>query len=147
MPKQTEPIEPADATTPLPTPTPTPPPTPAPVPAPALATSPRRTVTLPLLPLVIVGGVIVGLLFFGGGVALGLGIGAHDARPGVGQHIHPGQGGVRGNGANGDGMNDGYGFGSRQRVPAQPGQGQPGSGQRIAPPAPFGAPTGAPNNG
>ena len=130
MPKQTGPIEPADATTPVPTPTPTPAPVPAPAPAPA--PSARRTVTLPVLPLVIVGGVIVALLFFGGGVALGLGIGTHDARPGLGQHIHPGQGGMRGNGTNGYGMNNGYGF---------------GSGQRMAPQAPFGAPTGAPNNG
>ena len=130
MPKQTEPIEPADATTPVPAPAPTQ--IPAPVPAPGPAPSARRTVTLPLLPLAIVGGVIVALLFFGGGVALGLGIGAHDARPGLGQHIHPGQGGMRGNGTNGYGMNNGYGF---------------GSGQRMVPPAPFGAPTGAANNG
>lgn len=62
-----------------------------------------RTVTLPVLPLVIVGAVIVALIFFGGGIALGYVIGDHPARAGNFQPFNQGRIGPQGgqNGQNG----------------------------------------------
>jgi len=77
-------------------------PTAHPAPAPADVASPRtpRTVTLPVLPLAIVSAVIVALLFFGGGVAVGFAIGDHPVRSGTFQPFQPGrlspQGGLGG---------------------------------------------------
>jgi uncharacterized membrane protein YgcG len=84
-------------------------------PAPAAAPAARRTVTLPVLPLTIVGGVLVALIFFGGGVAVGFTIGDHPARVGVIQPFNNGRTGPFG-GHNGFGQNDGRdgGFGGGQ---------------------------------
>ena len=99
----------------------------------AAATVPvaRRTVTLPVLPLAIVAAVIVALIFFGGGVALGFAIGDHPTRVGIIQPFNGGQNGQNG-GQNGFGQN---------RQGGQNGFGQNG-GQR-----PNEGPTGAPQNG
>lgn len=73
----------------------------------------RRTVTLPVLPLAIVAGVLVAVLFFAGGVAIGLGIGSHDSRIGNGQFFRPGQtGGIEQPGGMGGGNGYGNGFGT-----------------------------------
>jgi hypothetical protein len=128
MSEQTEPIEPGSAPPPEATPTTPVAPvavTPAPV-APAPTPMVRRSVTVPLLPLAIVGGIIVALLFFGGGVAIGYGVASHDGRPGNMQQY---RGGDRG---------DGFG----QRNGFAPGQGQPNQNSR-----PGDRPTAAPNNG
>lgn len=74
---------------------------PAPTPTPVV----RRTVTLPVLPLAIVGGIIVAVLFFGGGVAIGWGIGLHDARDGRGGNIQQFRQGQNGTG---DGTGNGF---------------------------------------
>ncbi|HEY4153161.1 MAG TPA: hypothetical protein VGM38_07540 [Pseudolysinimonas sp.] len=91
-------------------------------------TEPRaaRTVTLPVLPLAIVGAIIVALVFFGGGMAVGFVIGDHPARVGVIQPFNQGRnGGQNGFGQNGFGQNGGQNNGQR----------------------PNNAPTTAPNNG
>lgn len=54
----------------------------APIPARESA-APRRTVTLPVLPLAIVGVVVGALVFFGGGVAVGFAVGDHPMRTGI----------------------------------------------------------------
>lgn len=78
----------------------------------------RRSVTLPVLPLAIVGAVIVALIFFGGGIAIGLVVGTHDGRSNVQQY---------------------GGFGDRNGTQGGSGNGFGGTpGQR---------PTGAPQNG
>lgn len=46
-------------------------------------TAARRTVTLPVLPLAIVGAVVGALVFFGGGVAVGFAVGDHPMRTGI----------------------------------------------------------------
>jgi hypothetical protein len=102
---------------------------------------PRRTVTLPVLPLVIIGAVIAALVFFGGGIALGVAIGdsAHRAgnvQPFGGQYGQYGPNRQNGNGAPG-GQN---GFG--QNRPNGP-RGQNGNGQGR----PTNGPTSAPQNG
>jgi hypothetical protein len=113
----------------------------------ALDTTPRarRTVTMPVLPLAIVGGVIVALIFFGGGIAVGVAIGDHPSRAGIiqpfdGRNGFPG--GQNGNGPNGGGPNGQNGFGQNGdgRNGGQPG-GQNG-GTR-----PNDRPTTAPKNG
>jgi hypothetical protein len=100
MSEQTEPIEPV-STPPAESGAPT-------TPTAAAAPIARRSVTVPLLPLAIIGGVIVALLFFGGGVALGYGVASHDGRPGNMQQYGGGQDGANGNGfGNGFGQNQG----------------------------------------
>jgi hypothetical protein len=75
---------------------------------PAAAPAARRTVTLSVLPLAIVGAVIVALLFFSGGIAVGLAVGDHPARTGIFQPFTNGRNGTNGeNGAQGGQ----YGFG------------------------------------
>ena len=118
MSDQTEPIRPDSAPPAATAPEPT---TPAPT-APAVPAA-RRTVTLPLLPLGIVGGVIVALLFFGGGVALGYGVALHDSRPDNAQQYRGGNGEYP--------FGPGNGFGPRQNQngqngPNQGGQNRPG---------------------
>ncbi len=102
------------------------------------ATPARRTVTLPVLPLAIIGAVVIALIFFGGGIAVGFAIGDHPTRVGVIQPF-PGRNGVQG-GQNGYGRNgsqgNGNGFGKNG------GQGGQGNGTR-----PNTGPTTAPNNG
>jgi hypothetical protein len=73
--------------------------------APASNAAPRapRTVTLPVLPLAIVGAIIVALIFFGGGIAVGFAIGDHPARVGIIQPFNQGRNG----GQNGFGQNNG----------------------------------------
>jgi hypothetical protein len=128
-------------------------------PSPEATTPRRRTVTMPVLPFAIVGGVIVALIFFGGGVAVGFAIGGHPARAGVIQPFNDGRPGPFG-GQNGFGQNGGRngpddnggrdgGFGVAPNG-GQPG-GQPGgqnggqNGGQDTRPAP--APTPAPTNG
>jgi hypothetical protein len=87
-------------------------------------------VTLPVLPLAIVGAIIVALVFFGGGIAVGFAIGDHPARVGVIQPFNQGRNG----GQNGFGQNGGQnGFGQN---------GGQNNGTR-----PNNAPTTAPKNG
>jgi hypothetical protein len=78
--------------------------------APSPSAPPRapRTVTLPVLPLAIVGAVIVAVIFFGGGIAVGYAIGDHPVRTGIFQPFEPGRLGTQG-GQNGgqNGQNDG----------------------------------------
>jgi len=112
----------------------------------------RRTVTVPVLPFAIVGSVLIAVLFFGGGVAVGVAIGDHHAsRAGV---IQPftGRTGPFG-GQNGFGQKDGPRFGQNGgQNGGQPGfdpnggqnGGQPGFGQNGGQ-APQ--PTPAPTNG
>jgi hypothetical protein len=109
-PAQTEPAEPA---------------------APPAAAPARRTVTLPVLPLVIVAAVVVALLFFAGGTALGFAIGNHPTRVGI---IQPFGGLNSGQNQNGQNRRNGGTNG-------QNGFGQNG-GQR-----PGQLTSGAPNNG
>jgi hypothetical protein len=102
----------------------------------------RRTVTMPVLPLAIVGGVIVALIFFGGGIAVGFAIGDHPSRAGVIQPFD-GRNGVQGN-RNGDGPNGQNGFGyNGGRNGGQPG-GQNGGPNGTRP---NDRPTTAPKNG
>ena len=107
----------------------------------------RRTVTVPVLPLAIIGAVVVALIFFGGGIAVGFAIGDHPSRVGVIQPFNGGQGGQNGygqnNGRNGFGPNrngTGNGFGQHR------GQNGGQSGQGNGTP-PSTGPTTAPNNG
>lgn len=65
----------------------------------------RRTVTLPVLPFAIVGAVLVALIFFGGGIAVGVAIGDHHARAGIVQPFNGRTGpfgGLHGFGQKGD---------------------------------------------
>jgi hypothetical protein len=115
------------------------------------APSTRRTVTMPVLPLAIIGAVVVALIFFGGGIAVGFAIGDHPARVGVIQPFGPGRNGTQG-GQNGLGQN---GFG--QNGFGQNGFGQNGFGQNRGPNGgqngqgngtpPNDPPTTAPKNG
>jgi hypothetical protein len=98
--------------------------------------STRRTVTMPVLPLAIIGAVVVALIFFGGGIAVGFAIGDHPARAGVIQPFGPGRNGTQ-SGQNGFGQNgSGNGFGQNR------GQNDQGNGTR-----PNDRPTTAPKNG
>ena len=99
--------------------------------APAATAPPRRTVTLPVLPLAIVAAVVVALLFFAGGTALGFAIANHPTRVGI---IQPFGGQDNGQTLNGQNRRNGGTNG-------QNGFGQNG-GQR-----PGQLPTGAPKNG
>ena len=96
---------------------------PAAVPA-ATPPTARRTVTMPVLPFAIVGGVLVAAVFFGGGVAVGVAIGDHHPRVAMIQPF-PNRSEPFG-GQNGFGPNE-------RRNGGQPGfgpnGGQPGSGQ------------------
>jgi len=122
MSEQTEPIEPdsvppAVATTPATAPAP-----------PAAAPIARRSVTLPLLPVAIVGGVIVALLFFGGGVAIGYGVASHDGRSDNVQQYRGGGPGYQ--------FGNGNGFDPRQNQGGQNPQspnGRPGDRSTTAP--------------
>ncbi len=133
MSEQTEPIEP-DST--LPAVTETTETTPA-LTAPTAPTAPvavpvtRRSVTLPLLPLGIVGGVIVALLFFGAGVAIGYGVASHDGRSDNAQQYRGGTPGYQ--------FGNGDGFAPR---PNQGGQNEQGPNGR-----PGDRATTGPNNG
>ena len=104
----------ADKTTPSTATAPVTEPTAHPVPTPDDVASPRtpRTVTLPVLPLAIVSAVIVALLFFGGGVAVGFAIGDHPVRTGTFQPFQPGRlGPLGGQGGQNNGPNNGPNFG------------------------------------
>jgi hypothetical protein len=138
MSEKTEPIEPDSAPPAATTAAPTEPMTPAtstPV-TPAVAPATRRSVTLPLLPLGIVGGVIVALLFFGGGVAIGYGVASHDGRSDNAQQFR--------GGTNGYEFGNGNGFAPRQN---QGGQNQGGQNQQGPNGRPGDRSTPAPNNG
>ena len=142
----------ADQTTP--TPDPSDAAATAAVPAAPAAPQPaaRRTVTMPVLPFAIIGGVLVALVFFGGGVATGFAIGDHHpTRVGMIQPFQNGRsgpfGGQPGFGQNG-GRNGGqpgerHGFRpgdqSGDQNGGQPG-GQPGGPQQTGP-------TPSPSNG
>lgn len=146
MSKQTDPIEPAESPAPTVAPTSTGAAEPAPVPAPA----PRvpRMVTLPVLPLAIVGGIIAAVLFFGGGVAVGVGIGSHDRGPGSAQHFQQSQMRRQGElGPNGHRMDNRFDFGNSNgnsnRTPNGNRNGF-GSGPQPLPQGPSAPPTGAP---
>ena len=79
---------------------------PAAVPA-ATPPTARRTVTMPVLPFAIIGGVLVALVFFGGGVATGFAIGDHHpTRVGMIQPFQNGRSGPFG-GQPGFGQNGG----------------------------------------
>jgi len=92
--------DPSDATAPVA----------APADAPVAAAAPqpaRRTVTVPVLPFAIIGGVLIALIFFGGGVATGYAIGDHHpVRIGVIQPFQDGRNGPFG-GRNGFGPKGG----------------------------------------
>jgi len=106
---------------------------PAAVPAATTAPQPatRRTVTMPVLPFAIIGGVLVALVFFGGGVATGFAIGDHHpTRVGMIQPFQDGRSGPFG-GQPGFGQNG-----------SQPG-GQPGERHDVRP----GDQNGDPNGG
>lgn len=103
------------------------------VPTPSVAPAPRRSVTLPLLPVAIVGGVIVALLFFGGGVALGYGVASHDGRSDNAQLYRGG--------------NPGYEFGNGNGFQNQGGQNQTRPNQGGQNQRPGDRPTTGPNNG
>ena len=106
--------------------------------------APRRTVTLPVLPLVIIGAVLVALVFFGGGVAIGAMIGDHGPRLGTVQPFGGLNGQNRQNGLpgqNGFGPQGGqHGFGQNRQ------NGLPGQNGNV-PPRPSNRPSGAPQNG
>jgi hypothetical protein len=110
--------------------------------APAETAAPaRRTVTLPVLPLAIVAAVVVALLFFAGGTALGFAIANHPTRVGI---IQPFGGQYNGQNPNGQNPNGQNPNGQNRRnggTNGQNGFGQNG-GQR-----PGQLPTGAPKNG
>ncbi len=106
--------------------------------APPAATStpevpvPRRTVTLPALPLAIVGAILVALIFFGGGIAVGVAIGDHHGRVGIIQPFTGRTGpfgGQNGFGQNGFGQNGGR----DDRQPGQNGGLKGGQGGRPTP--------------
>jgi hypothetical protein len=103
-------------------------PTTPPVQQPAAPVAPaaRRTVTLPVLPFAIVGSVLVALLFFGGGIAVGFAIGGHHPRMSTIQPFTGRTGPFGGFGQNGGGHR------------FAPNGGQPGFGQN-------GGPNGGPN--
>jgi hypothetical protein len=109
-------------------------------PAPSVAPAPRRSITLPLLPVAIVGGVIVALLFFGGGVAIGYGVASHDGRSDNAQRYRGGNGGYEFGNGNGNGFPSQNQGGQNQTGPNQGGQNQGGQNQR-----PGDRPTTAPN--
>ncbi|MDP9028008.1 MAG: hypothetical protein M3N46_10745 [Actinomycetota bacterium] len=145
MSKQTEPIEP-DPAPPAPTgatattePVTAAPPAPSTPVSPTAASVPRRSVTVPLLPVAIVGGVIAALLFLGGGVAIGYGVASHDSRFDNAQQYRGGNSGYR----FGNGTGNGNGFAPGQNQGGQnPGQNQGGQNHRPGKPS-----TPAPNNG
>ncbi len=160
MSKQTDPIEPAESPASTVAPTSNIAAEPAPVAGtvPSLASAPRvpRTVTLPVLPLAIVGGVIAAVLFFGGGMAVGVGIGSHDRGPGSAQRFQQGEMGRQGGmGSNGHRMNNGFGFGNpgnpngnSNRVPNGNGNRNGfGPSPQPVPQAPSAPSTGAPKIG
>ena len=95
----------------------------------------RRTVTLPVLPLAIVAAVVVALLFFAAGTALGFALADHPTRVGIIQPF-----GGQNNGQNLNGQNRRNG-GTNGQNPFGGNGGQNG-GQR-----PGGGATGAPKNG
>lgn len=104
MAEQTDPIEPVAPATSVPT---------------VAAESPRidrpergirRSITLPLLPVAIVGGVVAALLFLGGGVAIGYSVASHDGRAGYMQPVRGGHHDGR------FGAGPGTGFGPGQRA-------------------------------
>ncbi len=95
----------------------------------------RRTVTLPVLPVIIVGAVIVAVIFFGGGVALGFGIADHPQRIGNVRHF----GGRYGYGTPGGDGRHGFGQNRPNGQNSQKGQ----NGQQP----PNGRPSTAPQNG
>lgn len=124
-----------------PTPTPDPSDAAAPVPAAApAAPRPARTVTVRVLPFAIVGGVLIALLFFGGGVATGFALGDHHPmRVGVIEPFKNGRTGPFG------GQN---GFGQRGAQPGERPGSRPGGqngvqngGQQGTQPAPAPSPT------
>jgi len=88
-------------------------------PQPSDTTRVPRTVTLPVLPLAIVAAVILAVIFFGGGVAVGYAIGDHPARVGIFQPVFPGRNGHNGglNGLGGKGGNGGLN-GGQHATPA-----------------------------
>jgi hypothetical protein len=90
----------------------------------APAAQPRRTVTLSVVPLAIIGAIVIALLFFAGGTALGFALAGHQTRVGIIQPF-----GGQNNGQNGFGQNGGHHGG--QNGPLRPGN----------------SPTGAPQNG
>lgn len=96
----------------------------------APATAPaRRTVTLPVLPLAIIAAVVVALLFFAAGTALGFAIANHPTRVGIIQPFGGQNNGLNGQNRRNGGTNGQNGFG--QNGGQRPGQ----------------LPTGAPKNG
>lgn len=101
----------------------------------------RRTVTLPVLPFAIVGGLLVALIFFGGGVAVGLAVGNHSGRVGVIQPFNDRRSGPFG-GQNGFGQNGGQ---NRGPIGGQNGFGQNGGRDGGTGGAPNGAPFGGQN--
>jgi len=103
---------------------------PAAVPAATAAPQPatRRTVTMPVLPFAIIGGVLVALVFFGGGVATGFAIGDHHpTRVGMIQPFQDGRSGPFG-GQPGFGQNGGQ-PGERHDVRPGDQNGDPNGGQ------------------
>jgi len=117
---------------------------------PAATTAPapagRRTVSMPVLPLAIVGGLIAAAIFFGGGVAVGFAISHHQTRVGFMQPFddrHSGPfGGPNGFGQNG-GQNRGPHGGPDQGQIGGQDQGQNGGQDQGQ----DGRPTPAPTNG
>jgi len=124
---------------------------PATLPAAAPPTA-RRTVTVPVLPFAIIGGLLVAALFFGGGLALGVAIGDHHPRVAMIQPFSNRSepfGGQNGFGPN-ERRNGGQpGFGPNGGQPGfGPNSGQPGSGQNGGQPGGQNPqPTPAPTNG
>ncbi|HEU0205950.1 MAG TPA: hypothetical protein VFQ74_04555 [Pseudolysinimonas sp.] len=97
--------------------------------APATPVAPpaRRTVTVPVLPAAIVGAVLVAVIFFGGGVAVGFAIGEHPARAGFIQpfdngRMRPldGQNGFGHNGGRPGGLGGGQNGGQDSRPAPSP---------------------------
>jgi hypothetical protein len=127
MSEQTEPIE-TDSTSPAVTATAPAPTAPTAPTAPVAVPVARRSVTLPLLPLGIVGGVIVALLFFGGGVAIGYDVASHDGRSHNAQQYRGGTPGYQF--GNGDGFAPRQNQGGQNRLSPN---GRPGDRATTAP--------------